>query len=150
MPFYIKGSVKSKYDMLMTVLNVSEPKRLTFGNLANRYFLALPDGKVEFEMLGENAGRGTITWLIPDGISHSVSTKVLSSNDLTTGSVTILPDNSVDIEIDNQGTLPAYPTFKFTHTSDNAYIGLAGENGVVALGSGTVSYKLCNYRNKKS
>lgn len=57
MPFYIKGSVKTKYDMLMTVLNVSEPKRLTFGNLANRYFLALPDGKVEFEMLGGNAGR---------------------------------------------------------------------------------------------
>lgn len=41
----------------------------------------------------------------------------------------------MDVTINNQGSLPAYPTFKFTHTSDNAYIGIAGEEGVMALGS---------------
>ena len=101
MPFYIKGSVKTKYDMLMTVLNVSEPKRLTFGNLANRYFLALPDGKVEFEMLGGNAGRGTITWLIPDGISHSVDTKIVTAS---------VVDGILTANVNNNGSDEVFPT----------------------------------------
>lgn len=126
MPFYIKGSVKSKYDMLMTVLNVSEPKRLTFGNLANRYFLALPDGKVEFEMLGENAGRGTITWLIPDGISHSVDTKIVTAS---------IVDGILTANVNNNGSDEVFPTYRFSYPAENGYQAIAHAGGVLEMGN---------------
>lgn len=126
MPFYIKGSVKSKYDMLMTVLNVSEPKRLTFGNLANRYFLALPDGKVEFEMLGENAGRGTITWLIPDGISHSVDTKIVTAS--VVGGI-------LTANVNNNGSDEVFPTYRFSYPAENGYQAIAHAGGILELGN---------------
>lgn len=53
MPFYIKGDVYSKYDALLAALNVSEPKPLAFSNIENRYFMAFPDGKVEFRLLAK-------------------------------------------------------------------------------------------------
>ncbi len=126
MPFYIKGSVKSKYDMLMTVLNVSEPKRLTFGNLANRYFLALPDGKVEFEMLGENAGRGTITWLIPDGISHSVDTKIVTAS---------VVDGILTANVNNNGSDDIWPVYRFRYPKENGYQGIVHSGGIFELGN---------------
>ena len=124
MPFYIKGSVKTKYDMLMTVLNVSEPKRLTFGNLANRYFLALPD--VEFEMLGGNAGRGTITWLIPDGISHSVDTKIVTAS---------VVDGILTANVNNNGSDEVFPTYRFSYPAENGYQEIVHAGGVLKMGN---------------
>lgn len=126
MPFYIKGSVKTKYDMLMTVLNVSEPKRLTFGNLANRYFLALPDGKVEFEMLGENAGRGTITWLIPDGVSHSTDTKIVTAS---------VVDGILTANVNNNGSDEVFPTYRFSYPAENGYQAIVHASGILELGN---------------
>ena len=126
MPFYIKGSVKSKYDMLMTVLNVSEPKLLTFGNLANRYFLALPDGKVEFEMLGENAGRGTITWLIPDGISHSTDTKIVTAS---------VVDGILTANVNNNGSDDIFPVYRFKYGQENGYQAIVHAGGILELGN---------------
>lgn len=126
MPFYIKGSVKSKYDMLMTVLNVSEPKRLTFGNLANRYFLALPDGKVEFEMLGENAGRGTITWLIPDGVSYSVDTKIVTAS---------VVDGILTANVNNNGSDDIFPVYRFKYGQENGYQAIVHAGGVLEMGN---------------
>ena len=126
MPFYIKGSVKSKYDMLMTVLNVSEPKRLTFGNLANRYFLALPDGKVEFEMLGENAGRGTITWLVPDGVSHSTDTKIVTAS---------VVDGILTANVNNNGSDDIWPVYRFRYPKENGYQGIVHSGGILEIGN---------------
>lgn len=126
MPFYIKGSVKSKYDMLMTVLNVSEPKRLTFGNLANRYFLALPDGKVEFEMLGENAGRGTITWLIPDGVSHSTDTKIVTAS---------VVDGILTANVNNNGSDDIFPVYRFKYGQENGYQAIVHAGGALEMGN---------------
>lgn len=126
MPFYIKGSVKSKYDMLMTVLNVSEPKRLTFGNLANRYFLALLDGKVEFEMLGENAGRGTITWLVPDGISHSVDTKIVTAS---------VVDGILTANVNNNGSDDIWPVYRIKNSTENGWNGIVHAGGVLEIGN---------------
>lgn len=126
MPFYIKGSVKSKYDMLMTVLNVSEPKRLTFGNIVNRYFLALPDGKVEFEMLGENAGRGTITWLVPDGVSHSTDTKIATAS---------VVDGILTANVNNNGSDDIWPVYRIENDKENGWHGIVHSGGVLEIGN---------------
>ena len=86
---------------------------------------------------GQIRGVNTFTFYCQGVHPSSSYTQKLNADNSggTNGSITVNSDNSIDVLINNQGTLPAYPTFKFTHKSDNAYIGLAGENGVVALGS---------------
>lgn len=117
---FLQGSERTiKFD--------DEPNLVYVGTLSE---IGAPDP-------GQIRGINTFTFYCEDVHPSSSFKKVINANttDENIGSITVLPDNSVDVLINNQGTLPAYPTFKFTHTSDNAYIGLAGENGVVALGS---------------
>ena len=117
---FLQGSKRTiKFD--------DEPNLVYIGTLSE---IGAPDP-------GQIRGINTFTFYCEDVHPSSSFKKIINANttDEDIGSITILPDNSIDVLINNQGTLPAYPTFKFTHTSDNAYIGLAGENGVVALGS---------------
>nr|DAU91433.1 MAG TPA: distal tail protein [Caudoviricetes sp.] len=117
---FLQGSERTiKFD--------DEPNLVYVGTLSE---IGAPDP-------GQIRGINTFTFYCEDVHPSSSFKKIINANttDENIGSITVLPDKSVDILINNQGTLPAYPTFKFTHTSDNAYIGLAGENGVVALGS---------------
>ena len=117
---FLQGSERTiKFD--------DEPNLVYIGTLSE---IGAPDP-------GQIRGINTFTFYCEDVHPSSSFKKIINANTTNKdiGSITILPDNSIDVLINNQGTLPAYPTFKFTHTSDNAYIGLAGENGVVALGS---------------
>lgn len=120
MPFYIKNDVKNKYDKLLKFLNVSEPKKLTFGNVVNRCYYAVPDGKIEFETLGENAGRGKITWIVPSGVSESIDTKIVQVQ---------LVNGILTANIDYAGSADVSPVFRIKHNDENGYIGAAPSSG---------------------
>lgn len=122
---------------LAKLLNVSEPVPLIIGDEPNVVWYAVPNGSQTLDESSFFDGIGTLTFLVPSGVAISSYTQELNSNNSggTNGSITVNSDNSVDVLINNQGTIPAYPTFKFTHKSDNAFIGIAGQNGVVGLGS---------------
>lgn len=122
---------------LAKLLNVSEPAPLIIGDEPNVVWYAVPDGSQTLDESSFFDGIGTLTFLVPSGIAESSFTQTLNADNSggDNGSIVKNDDGSVDVLINNQGTLPAYPTFKFTHTSDNAYIGIDGENGVEALGS---------------
>lgn len=122
---------------LAKLLNVSEPAPLIIGDEPNVVWYAVPNGSQTLDESSFFDGIGTLTFLVPSGVAISSYTQELNSNNSggTNGSITVNSDNSVDVLINNQGTIPAYPTFKFTHKSDNAYIGMAHPNGVMALGS---------------
>lgn len=119
-------------------LDVSEPSPLIFDDEPDKIWYAVPDQLPTFseDITGLRA-TGTLTFVVPSGVAVSSYTQKLNADNSggANGSITVNSDNSVDVLVNNQGTLPAYPTFKFTHKSDNAYIGLAGEDGVMALGS---------------
>lgn len=120
------------------VLNVSEPAPLIFGDEPNKIWYAVPDQQPTFsEDISSLVATGTLTFLVPSGIAESSYTQTLNADNSggDNGSIVKNDDGSVDVTINNQGTLPVYPTYKVTHKSDNAYIGIAGENGVMALGS---------------
>lgn len=120
------------------ILNVSEPAPLIFGDEPNKIWYAVPDQQPTFsEDISSLVATGTLTFLVPSGISESSFTQTLNSANSggSNGSIVKNDDGSVDVTINNQGSLPVYPTYKVTHKSDNAYIGIAGENGVMALGS---------------
>ncbi|WP_282674365.1 distal tail protein Dit [Lactococcus cremoris] len=122
---------------LAKLLNVSEPAPLIIGDEPNVVWYAVPDGSQTLDESSFFDGIGTLTFLVPSGIAESSFTQTLNADNSggDNGSIVKNDDGSVDVTINNQGSLPAYPTFKFTHTSDNAYIGIAGEEGVMALGS---------------
>lgn len=125
-------------QQIASVLDVSTPSPLIFSDEPNKVWYALPDQLPTFsEDISSLRATGTLTFIVPSGVAISSYTQELNSNNSggTNGSITVNSDNSVDVLINNQGTIPAYPTFKFTHKSDNAFIGIAGQNGVVGLGS---------------
>lgn len=122
---------------LAKLLNVSEPAPLIIGDEPNVIWYAVPDGSQTLDESSFFDGIGTLTFLVPSGIAESSFTQTLNADNSggDNGSIVKNDDGSVDVTINNQGSLPVYPTFKFTHTSDNAYIGIAAPTGVLALGS---------------
>lgn len=125
-------------EKIAKALDVSEPSPLIFDDEPGKIWYAVPDQLPTFseDITGLRA-TGTLKFVVPSGVAVSSYTQKLNADNSggANGSITVNSDNSVDVLVNNQGTLPAYPTFKFTHKSDNAYIGLAGEDGVMALGS---------------
>ena len=101
MPFEIKGDILASHDAIQKILNVTEPKRLVFGNYPDRYFYAVPDGNFDITQVAM-FGKGTITWLIPDGVAYSTKqlpskTTVQNGQMWTTRSHTIMKTDLSDL-----------------------------------------------------
>ena len=127
MPFTMKGDINTKYDNLQRILNVSEPKKLAFGHMPNRYFLAVTTGKTDFKEVRKGfLGHGTITWLIPDGISRSVDTKIVTAS---------VVDGILTANVNNNGSNSVWPTYRFKSTADNGWYGIVHAAGTLELGN---------------
>lgn len=124
MPFEIKGDILKSYDAIQKILNVAEPKRLVFGNYPDRYFYAIPDGNLDVTQVAI-FGKGTITWLIPDGVAYSVGEFEFDG---------VQKDGYQTITIQNNGTEWADVDYEITHKHENGYIGLVSQYGVIQLG----------------
>lgn len=127
MPFRIKNEINSKFDKLQRILNVSSAQRLSFGNLKNRYFVAIPSSKID--LIVEKNGfiaRGTITWLIPDGISHSVDTKIVTAS---------VVDGILIANVNNNGSDEVFPTYRFSYPTENGYQAIVHAGGKLELGN---------------
>ncbi len=124
MPFEIKGDILASYDAIQKILNVAEPKRLVFGNYPDRYFFAIPDGNLDVTQVAI-FGKGTITWLIPDGVAYSVGEFEFNG---------VQQDGYQTITIQNNGTEWADVDYEITHKHENGYIGLVSQYGTIQLG----------------
>ena len=127
MPFEIKGDILASYDAIQKILNVTEPKRLVFGNYPDRYFYAVPDGNFDITQVAM-FGKGTITWLIPDGVAYSVGEFEFDG---------VQQDGYQTITIQNNGTEWADVDYEITHQHENGFIGLVSQYGVIQLGKRT-------------
>lgn len=126
MPFTIFENIKENYDALQKVLNVDEPKPLIFEDAPDRVFYAVPSGNLEFEETG-CLGTGTITWLIPDGVSHAVTERSFPA--------AVNESGILEATIINSGTESAPVDYTITHNAENGYIGIVSDQGVIELGS---------------
>lgn len=127
MPFTMKGDINTKYDNLQRILNVAEPKKLSFGHMPNRYFLAVTTGKTDFKEVRKGfIGHGTITWLIPDGISHSVDTKIVTAS---------VVDGILTANVNNNGSDDIWPVYRFKYPKENGYQGIVHAGGALELGN---------------
>ena len=127
MPFAIKGDINTKYDDISKALSVSDPKELTFSNIPDRMFYAIPKGDFEFTEVNKTSGIGTITWLIPDGLAHSTTEKTFQASENVSG--------VLEATITNSGTESVPVSYDITHNHENGFIGIVSEYGVLQYGS---------------
>ena len=128
MPFRIKGDVRTKYDKLQTALAVSSLSELTFGNIPDRRFMAISSGTTKFVESATNfLGHGTITWIIPSGVSEAINPTVVNASiNSSTGVLTA--------EVDNNSSADIYPLYRLKFTKENGYIGINQINGSFEMG----------------
>ncbi|MGE9977206.1 distal tail protein Dit [Coprococcus catus] len=127
MPFAIKGDINTKYDEISKALSVSDPKELTFSNIPDRMFYAIPKGDFEFTEVNKTSGIGTITWLIPDGLAHSTTEKTFQASENVSG--------VLEATVTNSGTESIPVSYDITHNHENGFIGIVSEYGVLQYGS---------------
>ena len=136
--YLIKGTffseINANKQKLASYINSEDTLGLVFEDEPNKVWYALPDGEQSFST--ENKS-GTLTFIVPEGHAYSTYTNVLISDNSggVDGSITPNADGSVDITINNQGTLPTWIDLKLTNNHDNGYFGIAGVNGSLELGN---------------
>lgn len=122
---------------IASFLNVTEPAPLIFGDDPNKVWYAVPDGTPTLDESSFYQAIGSITFLVPEGHAYSTYTNVLNSDNSgeVNGSITTNNDGSVDITINNQGTLPTWIDLKLTNNHENGYFAVIGLNGALELGN---------------
>ena len=127
MPFRVKDGVNVKYDDLQRILNTKEVKRLTFGHMPNRYFMAVSSGTNDFkERVAGFIGHGTIKWIVPDGVSHSVDTKIVTAS---------VVDGILTANVNNNGSDDIFPVYRFKYGKENGYQAIVHAGGVLEMGN---------------
>ena len=125
---------------LLAALTSSETlAELSFSDEPNVRYHAIREGEIT---LTENKSKlfsdGTITFKIPSGAAESVTQNVLNATNSGGENGTITPnttDGSIEIKVNNKGTLPTFPKIKLTNVSENGYFGIVGVKELMALGN---------------
>lgn len=135
MPFMIRGDILQKYRTLQRILSVSEPKILTFGSAPNVYYNAVADGNLKFEQLNRTDGKGTITWIVPEGHGYSIAESVFRGE---------AQDDSVKAVITNGGNKSVRPVITLINKAENGYFRITDKNNkrfTVGVGSDATNRK---------
>lgn len=123
-------------EKLGKIISTTETKQLIFSDNPNFYYEAILTGTIEYTDDGFNADGG-FTLLVPKGYSESIDTKILNNDNSGSENGTIInnADNSVSVLINNNGTLPIYPTIKVTPTAETGFLAFVGQNGILEIGN---------------
>lgn len=112
---------------LAGVLHVKEPARLTFEDEPDKYYMAIPTGDVSIGNINRVCQKGEITFLVPDGVAHSVTYKRVVDYEERQGKMVFT--------IDNKGTADAYPIITFKANEENGYYGLVSDRFAFEVGN---------------
>lgn len=125
-PFYNVAGTTQKYNKLMAILNVDEPKELRFSSLPNITFQAIPSGNIDYERLTRRDGKGTINFIIADGLAHSKAARefVFAKNS----------DGIWETEIVNDGSEDAYVNYEIKLKKESGFVGIVSEYGAMQFG----------------
>lgn len=125
-PFFNCTGSFEDYNQLLHILNVKEPKELRFSSRPNIVFYAIPSGKMEYDKITRNAGKGAIEFIISDGLGHSTATRTFNftKNDF----------GVYEAEIVNDGSEDAYVNYKIKLKKESGYVGIVSEYGAMQFG----------------
>ena len=125
-PFYNIAGTTREYNKLMAILNVDEPKELRFSSLPNITFQAIPSGNIDYERLTRRDGKGTINFIIADGLAHS---KIAREFEFAKNS-----DGIWETEIVNDGSEDAYVNYEIKLKKESGFVGIVSEYGAMQFG----------------
>ena len=124
-PFYVKYENSLGYDYLQQVLNIKEPKELTFSIYPNRVFYAVPSGDLDFDEVRLN-GKGTITFIVVDGLAHSKTTRTFKFAKNEQG--------TLEAEIINDGSEEVTVNYEIKLKKESGFIGIVSKYGAMQYG----------------
>ena len=125
-PFFNTTGTFQEYNKLMAILNVDEPKELRFSSLPNVTFQAIPSGNIDYDKLTRRNGKGTIDFIIPDGLAHSKSTREFKFAKNS--------DGVWETEIVNAGSEDAYVNYEIKLKKESGFVGIVSEYGAMQFG----------------
>lgn len=127
---------KFRRDLAIALDTTNGTKRLTFNDEPNIYYNAVINDKISTSSdISKLEFKGTISFIVPDGLAHSTYRKVLSTSSSSTENGSITSKGKVfDIVLNNEGGVECFPTIKIHNRSDNGYYGLVHNNGIMELG----------------
>lgn len=124
-PFYVKYESMDNHDDLQKVLNVSEPKELTFSIAPDRVFYAIPTGNLDFKEIKLN-GKGTITFVISDGLAHAKNPEYFEFKKNAQG--------VLEAEIINNGSAEIPVNYRIKLKHESGYVGIVSQYGAMQFG----------------
>ncbi|WP_294593293.1 distal tail protein Dit, partial [uncultured Streptococcus sp.] len=125
-PFYNVAGTTQEYNKLMAILNVDEPKELRFSSLPNITFQAIPSGNIDYERLTRRDGKGTINFIIADGLAHSKAAREFGFAKNS--------DGVWETEIVNDGSEDAYVNYEIKLKKESGFVGIVSEYGAMQFG----------------
>lgn len=125
-PFYNVAGTTQEYNKLMAILNVDEPKELRFSSLPNITFQAIPSGNIDYERLTLRDGKGTINFIIADGLAHSKAAREFGFAKNS--------DGIWETEIVNDGSEDAYVNYEIKLKKESGFVGIVSEYGAMQFG----------------
>ena len=125
-PFYNVSGTTQEYNKLMAILNVDEPKELRFSSLPNVTFQAIPSGNIDYERLTRRDGKGTINFIIADGLAHSKAAREFGFAKNS--------DGIWETEIVNDGSEDAYVNYAIKLKKESGFVGIVSEYGAMQFG----------------
>lgn len=78
MGFALVGNVNKKKRILAEIVAQKGPQPLIFSDEPDKCWYAIPTGDVEIDDI-VRAGKGTINWIVPDGVSYDVNPRIFSN-----------------------------------------------------------------------
>ena len=120
-PYTMIQATQEKRELLTSVLNVSEPKQLIIEDRPNTYYMAIPNGNIEYGKKG-SLDRSTITFVASDPYRYAINPV---SFDMATDGT---------IEVQNNGNVPTTVDFTATHSSDNGFLAFVSKDAFIQEG----------------
>ena len=125
-PFYNKTGSFDEYNELEKILNVNGPKELKFSSWPNKIFYAIPTGTLDFTSLARANGKGTLSFVVVDGMAHSTTETDFQFSKNANGiwEATVINNGSEPVSVDYQIEL----------AKESGFLGIASPYGGMQFG----------------
>ena len=126
--FILKGqNLQGLKHELAGIFNKNEPKKLIFSDEPDKYYQALVINDINQETVKSWFQKGTIEFLVPDGVAHSSTYRQFENPTDTAGKLVF--------NLVNNGNVDAYPIITIKNNAENGYVGLVNTSGAIELGN---------------
>ena len=116
--FLVRRDMVAKRREIAGLLSSNEPQQLIFGDEPDKYYLAIADDQISLSEKFRH-GNGEVTFIVPDGVAHSLTTATVSGQ------------SGTDITVTNAGTAPTSPLLTATMSGDNGVVAWTNDAGGV-------------------